>query len=117
MRKKNFQKFLSKLFLIIRAYDTLGDSSKRKNYDDYGMSGDQSDQYKNYYNQNGGFGGSKLSFNLKILSVVLMVLVVKMEVIILRTFGKILMNFLVEEIKRKIRKKEKILLSILRLIF
>lgn len=45
------------LFLFLnRAYDTLGDHSKRKNYDEFGMSGDQSDQYKNYYNQNGGAG-------------------------------------------------------------
>ena len=48
-QKKNFPKYQSKIKKIKnkRAYDTLGDATKRKNYDDYGMSGDQQDQYKN----------------------------------------------------------------------
>jgi len=42
---------------LIRAYDTIGDPSKRKSYDDYGMTGDQQDQYNQYQQQAGGMGG------------------------------------------------------------
>lgn len=42
----------------------MGDSTKRKNYDEHGMSGDQQDQYKNYYNQSGG-NGSNFCFRKK----------------------------------------------------
>ena len=42
---------------ISEAYDTLGDTSKRKTYDDTGMTGDQQDQYQQQYGGMGGMGG------------------------------------------------------------
>ncbi len=35
----------------------MGDATKRKTYDDTGMTGDQQDQYSQYYQQSGGMGG------------------------------------------------------------
>jgi len=54
MQRKNFRKFQSNpIYNRKRAYDTLGDESKRNAYDSYGMTGDEQDQLK----QQGGFGG------------------------------------------------------------
>ena len=47
----------------IRAYDTLGDASKRKAYDDFGITGDQQDQYNQYQGQSGMGGGYSIIIN------------------------------------------------------
>lgn len=54
-----------------RAYETLGDENKRKNYDAFGVTGDQQDQYSQQFGgQNpfagggfGGFGGQNAGFD------------------------------------------------------
>lgn len=63
MLRKSFLIFLSIYINNQRAYDTLGDASKRKSYDDFGLSGDQQAQYNDYYKNSGGFGGSKQLYN------------------------------------------------------
>ncbi len=68
MPKKNSRKFQSKIYpnlsnLIYRAYDTLGDATKKQSYDNFGMTGDQQDQYNQYYNQSGMGGGTGGGFS------------------------------------------------------